>query len=463
MGKLNALTIKNMNYKLSESVGGRGDGALLMEKRSSGVIEAYYRYKHKGKETKLKIGQYKATRDGNGYTLGECRDRVQEWAKTRRECGGDLKGYIHDRENERLRQKEEKQRLAEIEARHGSLKELCDSYVASLHRQGRKSADQVEKSLERYVLKPFPVLASEKARNVTVDDVVSIIRRMIEKGITTTCNRVRSYLHTAYEFGMKADNDPREQVIHGKRFYIENNPVSAVPRQADYERVRERYLSHQEVKRLWDDFVTLLPGKSPVFGLLLRFMLAVGGNRPEQLIRCRWSDFDFRQRTFTFIELKGKNPVPKKRVMPLTSRAMTILVELRDLSGSFEWPFSVTGKAPVRVGTLDNRVKDYCMLLAAEARAKGQEPPESFVPKDIRTTATNLLIECRVPKEQRYLVQSREDGSIESKHYDHSDRLSEKREAMNQYDAFLGKIINGEETTLVDMETYRQKKETSYS
>ncbi len=457
MAKLTPAQLNNIKYKLSENVGGRGDGALLFEKRSSGIIEAYYRYKHAGKDSKIKIGQYKKTRDGHGYKLAECRDKAQDMARLRRECEGDLKAYLESRNREQERQQAEERQRQEIEALQGTLKDLCNSYVASLYRKERKTADQVERSLERYVLKPFPKLANEKARNITVDDIVGIIRRLIEKGITTTCNRVRSYLHAAFEFGIKADNDPREQVIHGKRFCIEYNPVSAVPRQADFERVRERYLSHEEVKRLWDDFTTLLPGKNPVFILLVRFMLAVGGNRPEQLIRCRWSDFDFQQRTFTFIEWKGKNPTAKKRVMPLTPRAIEILEELRNVSGCFKWPFSINGKAPVRVSSLANRIQDYCRALEAEATANGQAAPEYFVPKDIRTTATNLLIECRVPKEQRYLIQSREDGSIESKHYDHSDRLPEKREAIKQYDAFLGRILDGKESKLVDFEEYRQR------
>ncbi|MGI2029117.1 tyrosine-type recombinase/integrase [Endozoicomonas acroporae] len=457
MATLKPFDLDNIKYRLRESVGSRGEGTLLFEKRPSGSIEAYYLYKQEGKEFKIKIGPYKATRASHGYKLAECRDKAQELARLRRECGGDLKGYLETQEREREKLYIEEQRQQEIEALQGSLKDLFDSYVASLHRKGRKTAYQVEKSLERHVLKPFPKLATEKARNITVDDVVSIIRRMIKKGITTSSNRLRSFLHAAYEFGMKADNDPREQVIHGKRFCIEYNPVSAVPRQPDFERVRKRYLSHEEVKRLWHDFMTLLPNVNPVFGLLVRFMLATGGNRPRQLLRCTWSDFDFNRRTFTFVEWKGKNATPKDRVMPLTPRAIEILDELKKISGSFEWPFCINGKVPVRIGTLSNRVQDYCRALEAEAKAKGQTPPEYFVPKDIRTTATNLLIECRVPKEQRFLIQSREDGSVESKHYDHSDRLPEKREALKQYDTFLGKVINGEVSKLVDLDEYRQQ------
>ena len=461
MGRLTDLQLKSLKNKVSEPVGSRGDGALMFWRRPSGVIEAYYRYRTKGKESLVKIGQYKTTRSGHGYTLAECRDKAQDLATTRRECVGDLKEYLESQALQYQQEQKELEQQAEQKALQGTLKELCDNYIASLVRQKKKSVRTVENSLECYVLKPFPKLAATKARDIAADDIVSIIRRMIEKGITTTSNRVRSYLHAAFEYGMKADNDPREQVEHGKRFLIEHNPVAAVPRQADYERVKERYLNHEEVRKLWHEFATALPNRNPMFGLMLRFMIATGGNRPEQLRLCRWSDIDLEKRTFTFIERKGKAGAAKKRVMPLTSRAMGILDEVAKISGGFEWPFCITGKAPLTTSSLSNRVKDYIKTLEAEAEKSGKQAPEPFTPRDIRTTVTNLLIECRISREQRFLIQSREDGSIESKHYDHSDRLPEKREAMKRYDAFLNKILKGEDTKLIDLDEYRQVKKGS--
>ncbi|WP_062265258.1 tyrosine-type recombinase/integrase [Endozoicomonas arenosclerae] len=456
MAKLTPLQLKNIKYRLTEQVGSRGDGVLLFEKRNSGTVEAYYKYKQQGKESKVKLGQYKLTRDGHGFSLAECRDKAQQLANTRRECGGDLKAHLEAQELEHQKKQQELKRQEELAESQGTLSELCENYVSSLYRQGKKSARVVEGAFALYVQNPFPNLAKSKAKDITVEDIVTIIRRMIEKGITTTSNRLRSYLHAAYEYGMKADNDPREQVEHGKRFFIEHNPVSAVPRQADFERVRERYLNHQEIKRLWNDFIPSMPNRSPVFGLLLRFMLATAGNRPEQITLCRWSDIDFERRHFTFIERKGKSGNPRKRVMPLTARALQILEELKLITGSHEWPFSITGKAPLKVTSLTRRVNEYCSFLEAEAKAKGEQAPERFTSKDMRRTATNLLIECRVPQEQRFLIQSREDGSIESKHYDHSDRLPEKREALKRYGAFLDKILKGEATKLVDLDQYRQ-------
>ncbi|WP_263081267.1 hypothetical protein [Endozoicomonas sp. Mp262] len=71
-----------------------------------------------------------------------------------------------------------------------------------------------------------------------------------------------------------------------------------------------------------------------------------------------------------------------------------------------------------------------------------------------------MLTDCRVPQEQRFLLQSRKDGSVESRHYDHDDRLPEKRYYAKIYDDYLQKIIDGtaddeHNSNVVDMDRYR--------
>ncbi|OQX36396.1 MAG: hypothetical protein B0D91_09100 [Oceanospirillales bacterium LUC14_002_19_P2] len=457
MSRITDAKLKALKGKVSEPVGSRGDGNVVFWRRASGSIEAYYRYRNKGSDTLVKIGQYKLTRDGGGYTLAECRDKAFELARIRREVAGDLKEHLEAQAVIQQREQQENKTRVEEEAKRGTLKDLCESYVANLERQGRKSTRNVERALICYVFEPFPKLAGMKACDIRPDDVVTILRRMIENGITTTTNRVRSYLHAAYEHGSRSDHDPMEQVAHGKRFMIKHNPVSVVPKQSSFERVRERCLTHEEIYRLWHEFPESLGGQSPVYGLMLRFMLATAGNRPEQLNDCRWSDFDEDRRTFTFYDSKGRNGKPKKRVMPLSNRALAILNELKTISGNHEWIFSITGKAPTRTDNLAGVLRDYCDVIEKRSRDEGLEPPERIWSKDIRRTATSLLIECGVKQEQRFQLQSRGDGSVESKHYDHSDRLPEKREALKMYDALLDKILKGENVKLVDMEKFRKK------
>lgn len=144
-----------------------------------------------------------------------------------------------------------------------------------------------------------------------------------------------------------------------------------------------------------------------------------------------------------FVDTKGKNAIPKKRVIPLTNRAMAILEQAQRISGSFDGPFITTGGSPIDIRNLGRFVGAYNDWLQDKAVAEGKQAPERFTAKDMRRTATRLFTDCRVLKEHRYLLQSREDGSVESKHYDHDDRLPEKRDVAKIYDDYLGRIIDG--------------------
>ncbi|WP_163371712.1 hypothetical protein [Endozoicomonas acroporae] len=73
------------------------------------------------------------------------------------------------------------------------------------------------------------------------------------------------------------------------------------------------------------------------------------------------------------------------------------------------------------------------------------------------------MIDVGVNREQRNLLQSHAQSGVDVKHYDRHEHLPEKRESLRRYDALLDKILKGEETTLVDIDTYRQQKELSFS
>ena len=129
MAKLSVLELKSIKKRLTEKVGGRGDGALLFEKRKSGTIEAYYRYKFQDKDSTIKLGNCTLTNNGAGFTLAECRDKTQDLSRLCRQCGGDLKGYLEAEERKKEQQKLEEQQRQEMEARKGSFADLMESCV----------------------------------------------------------------------------------------------------------------------------------------------------------------------------------------------------------------------------------------------------------------------------------------------------------------------------------------------
>ena len=451
--------LKNLKDResLTESLG-KGRGAMVFRKVAH-TTTAYYRY-WKGKQSIfIKIGIYKAPRIKTaGYTLEQLRTKALALASTRQQIAPqDLKEYLAQQEAERQQVADEKKRQAEIEARKGTLEDLLNTYSKSLYRNGRTSADNVTTTLTTNVITAFPELAKKRADDVTTDDIIKILRAVLERGNTTNYNRIRSYLKTAFQTGMQADNDPRHLSADGKRFNIPFNPVDAIPRHADFERVRKRVLSNDEIRQAWTDIDKGLPRSSPLHGLLIKLCFCLYGNRPRQLSHCLWENVDFEQKKITFIDRKGKRAEPKTRVMPLTKRAEEILREAQQYSGNNPGPFYIGKKTPIATENLARFVRSYNDWLEEQASEQEQPLPERWTAKDIRRTATRLFTDCRIPKEQRFLLQSREDGSIESKHYDHDDRIPEKRDAAKIYDAYLNKIITNKlPEKLVDIGKYRQ-------
>ncbi|WP_257295020.1 Arm DNA-binding domain-containing protein [Endozoicomonas sp. YOMI1] len=128
--------------KISEPVGGKGEGTLVFKQQKSDV-EAYYRYRDNGEDTTLFIGRY--SRLGKtGLKLNEIRDKAREYARLRREIAPvDLKDHLKFEEARRLQEMEEQKRQAAIEASHGTLEDLCALYAASLHRRKASSARDV--------------------------------------------------------------------------------------------------------------------------------------------------------------------------------------------------------------------------------------------------------------------------------------------------------------------------------
>ena len=431
--------------KISEQVDGRDDGTIVYKKQGDAVA-VYYRYRSNGSDKTIFICRY--GRNQGGYTLSEIREIGRGYARTKREVAPvGLKEHLEQVELEKERAREALRLEQEAENRLGSLEDLCRAYVGSLFRKEAASARDVERCLERNLIKPFSQLCLRKANTITTDDLMPVFRSVLDRGVTREYNMFRGNLGAAYNFCLKADYDPRHLLENGKKFRLQYNPVAAIPKYTEFERVLERTLNNDEIYRFWHCLGENYTGSDPIYGLLARFCLACFGNRPEQLNDVRWTDIDRNLNTLRFVDSKGKNAKPKKRIIVLTQQACDILDQVAERTGNYEWPFTIKGKQPIRVDSLGHYIADYNDWLHQQALEQDQEPPERFTMRDFRRTATRMFTDCRVPKEQRYLLQSRQDGSIESKHYDHDDRLAEKRDVAKIYEDYLDRIISNSDST----------------
>ena len=104
------------------------------------------------------------------------------------------------------------------------------------------SARGVEALFHRAVLGPFPALVARKAADIGPEDIQQILARLLARGVTRDVNKCRSYLRAAFQFGSEQDFDPATPARDGMVFKLASNPVTLIPRKAEFDRARDRVL-----------------------------------------------------------------------------------------------------------------------------------------------------------------------------------------------------------------------------
>ena len=287
---------KARDYAVVDSTGTRGQGRLQIRVRPNGSKLWFFVYWIPNPETGKSARKMVQLGAFPSMSLAAAREAAGKLS-TLYQQGVDVREHL------RLEKRQEAVRQAAAR-RLGTFEDLLDSYLAGMQANGRRSVDHVRKSINLYVTKPFPTLVERKASEVTTADIKDVLARMFERGVTTHANRVRSYLHAAFAFGLKAENDPREYLGRPVSFGLQLNPVSAIPRQSDFERVGERLLTADEVRVLWAHAVSAM-GVS--MGTLPLLCLASGGQRAGELSRLSWTHVDIEKGLLTIPSTISKN------------------------------------------------------------------------------------------------------------------------------------------------------------
>jgi len=220
---------------------------------------------------------------------------------------------------------------------------------------------------------------------------------------------------------------------------LKGNPVINVPRIAEYERTSDRALSEDELRTYWQ----ALDHLPSVQRATLRFNLALGQQRPTQLLRADWHSFDFKQNTVLLRDSKGRGG-SRDHLLPLTGFALEQLKPLRELNehadddGKMPSPFSTDGKRAMVVETLSHAIADIAAKLKTESKI------EPFGQRDLRRTAETMLQKLGIGREVRaHLLSHGRNQGVQGVHYERYDFLDEKRRALRKWTAHLKRIIKG--------------------
>src|SRR6185436_19551269 len=132
----------------------------------------------------------------------------------------------------------------------------------------------------RHVSEAWPVLVQAPAVDLTPDQVLDMLRRLIEAGKGRTANKLRSYLRAAYQCAL----DVRVVAsipLAFKAFAAQLNPVAQTRRSPQYDRADKRPFTLAELRAYWR-LIAEVPGTPAA---VLRLHLLTGGQRIEQLVR----------------------------------------------------------------------------------------------------------------------------------------------------------------------------------
>jgi hypothetical protein len=162
---------------------GRGTGrlALTLKPMPTRITAEWMVHQWRnGKRTKSKIGSYPA------MLLAEAR-------------------IIFQRDFAEVIQKGSSIKIAG-DARPGTVADLFKAYVNNLRDAGKSSWREAEKGLDKIA---DIVGCNRLARDISPDDVLGVLRPIYERGKLAMADHIRSYIRSAYSWGIKSEHDYR--------------------------------------------------------------------------------------------------------------------------------------------------------------------------------------------------------------------------------------------------------------
>lgn len=384
----------------------RGAGKFGVKVDTSGAKTFYYRYYDADQNRRfVALGKYPT------ITLNQARESAKDFM-AQVSTGTDPKKAMSDAE--------------EAEAKLGSIRQLFKLYTERMKIDGKRTWERVLADLEKEV---YPFIAPEtKAKNVKPVDIKNVLTAMLQRGAGVQANRVRSAIHAAFNYGLRADHDPAVSATTTIHFGLDSNPVSPIPRQKSLERVGETWLKIDEVQYLLNTF-----SKAYKVGFqsdrLLKLCFYTGGQRPYELATSKWTAIDFEERTWEIT--KDLSKTSKPHVIPLTDSAINILIEVKARNFSESEYIFCNHDDKARPYDTDSLGKAIRYYREAEPEFK------RFIARDIRRTTKTLMGMLGISKETRDILQNHARTDVSSRHYDRYGYMKEKRDAVELFEKYL--------------------------
>jgi integrase len=377
---------------------GRGTGRLVLVLKpmpTRVTAEWMAQQWRDGKRSKAKIGDYPS------MSLGQARE-------------------VFKRDYAQLIQKGRSVKIA-ADTRPGTVADLFAGYADHLKDLGKSSWMEAYKGLEKIV---DTLGRNRLAREIEPDDITEVLRPIYERGKRSMADHVRSYIHAAFNWGLKSEHDYRR--TSPRRFRLAYNPASGIPTEPKVPGTR--WLDEDEFVQLYRWLECPDAPVHPPYTRAVRILMLTG-QRVEEIAALHIEQWDAKERIIDWSKTKNGKP----HAIPVPSVAAELIESI--VPNEFGWffPSAMDPERSVSHGTL------YSFMW--RQRDRGVIP--AVTNRDLRRTWKTLAGKAGVSKEIRDRLQNHTLQDVSSKGYDRWNYMPEKREGMAKWNKFVTALLIG--------------------
>lgn len=384
---LKALKPKDKPYTVTD------DRGLYVEVFPTGGVVWRFRYRLNGKQEKLTLGKYPALSLKN--------------ARVKRDEAAQLAAMG---QSPAARKRLDKAQAAEST----TVAEFGERFFREIVAKDRKDVTIPRRYFDKDIV---PAIGAKPVRDVTTEDVRSIIWRKKDQGFDAAAGAMRGVLKRLFDYAMTAG-------------LVATNPVLALPmRHVHKAKSRDRALSTDEIRGfLKAAFESNIRRQFKVaLHLILLTMV-----RKSELLQARWEHVDLDNAEWHIPSDNSKTGKP--HIVFLSRQSVALFKELHVLAGGSS--LVLPGRGSLTKTFAHNSINN-----ALKVALQGQDIP-AFTVHDLRRTASTLLHENGWPSDVVEKALNHTIGGVRGV-YNRAEYAPQRREMLQFWADFIEQLMTG--------------------
>ena len=294
-------------------------------------------------------------------------------------------------------------REAKRRAVEDRVEDLLETFINQRLSQNR-SVGEISRLLRREIGTPW---RGRSIHEISKRDVIDIVTAIEQRGVPAAANKTLKAIKTFFGWCVG-------------RAVLDRSPAEGVPVPAK-EVARDRVLEDEELARV------LLAAREigTVYGGIIE-LLALTGQRREEVAQMRWEEVDFERRLWTIPRSRSKNK--KSHFVQLSNQAIAVL-KRQNRQGMYV--FSLSGKKPFQAFSIAKRDLDR-LSGVTEWRIH-----------DLRRTCVSGMARIGVPPHIADKILNHQAGTISgvAAVYQRHDFMAERKDALEQWGDYVTAIL----------------------